>query len=198
MIVMLMTGDGEARTMFSAQDIGDVDEDGLPEFLDGWGNPIQFLRWAPGFIAKSSLMSGDSDADHDPFDPFRRSSPNVLNPLDTSYPPVMQSYIKALRGQNSPMTPSDPLVPSVRWVGFRLVPLIFSGGPDGSTDLMVAPDDPDESDEVIISDPATGALNPYLVNTEDTFATGGPSIGFFGDTEDNFTDNITNHLQEGR
>lgn len=29
-------------------EIGDTDGDGLPEFLDAWGNPIGFLLWAPG------------------------------------------------------------------------------------------------------------------------------------------------------
>lgn len=28
---------------------GDVDNDGYREFLDGWGQPIRWLRWAPGF-----------------------------------------------------------------------------------------------------------------------------------------------------
>lgn len=30
---------------FTSKEIGDTDNDGLPEFLDGWGNPIQFFRW---------------------------------------------------------------------------------------------------------------------------------------------------------
>ena len=188
--VMLMTGDGEARTMFSAQDIGDADEDGLPEFLDGWGNPIQFLRWAPGFIAKSSIMSGDSDADHDPFDPFRRSK--VLTPGEISnmiaWPPAssygapVNSYVSAMRGGNVPANGS---------VGFRLVPLIFSGGPDGSTDLSVQ--------QTAISDPNGGAFDPYVSDDDgDRYGNGTPVIGFLDDKEDNFTDNITNHLQEGR
>jgi len=33
----------------SAQDWGDTDQDGMPEFLDAWGKPIEFLRWAPGY-----------------------------------------------------------------------------------------------------------------------------------------------------
>jgi len=74
MIILLATGDGEARTLFSQQDIGDTDEDGAPEFLDGWGNPIGFIRWPSGFVAESDLMSGDADADHDPFDHFRRDN----------------------------------------------------------------------------------------------------------------------------
>ena len=34
---------------FHANDIGDVDGDGAPEFVDAWGRPIYFLRSAPGF-----------------------------------------------------------------------------------------------------------------------------------------------------
>jgi prepilin-type N-terminal cleavage/methylation domain-containing protein len=32
----------------SPQDWRDTDQDGMPEFVDAWGKPIQFLRWAPG------------------------------------------------------------------------------------------------------------------------------------------------------
>ncbi len=57
---------------FRASEIGDTDGDGMPEFLDGWGRPISFLRWAPGFIAPlSDLQSGDPNKDPDPLDPRR-------------------------------------------------------------------------------------------------------------------------------
>jgi hypothetical protein len=62
---------------FRASEIGDVDGDGMPEFLDGWGRPISFLRWAPGFTRApdgaplSDLQSGDPNKDPDPFDPRR-------------------------------------------------------------------------------------------------------------------------------
>jgi len=36
---------------FSPRDFGDADHDGMPEFHDAWGNPINFLRWAPGFVS---------------------------------------------------------------------------------------------------------------------------------------------------
>lgn len=102
MVVMLATADGEARTLFNESSIGDVDGDGAPEFLDAWGRPINFLRWAPGYESDlqtnaNSLDSDESawinqaDADHDPFDLFK----------------------------------SDP-------VAFRMVPLIFSAGSDES------------------------------------------------------------------
>ena len=68
MTIMLATGDGEARTLFGEQDIGDTDGDGAPEFLDGWGRPIQLIRWPAGFEI-SSLLSDDADADHDPMTP---------------------------------------------------------------------------------------------------------------------------------
>jgi hypothetical protein len=189
MTIMLMTGDGEARTMFAAQDIGDIDEDGLPEFLDGWGKPIQYLRWAPGYISKSPLMSGDPDSDHDPFDPFRRCAEGTANvntwPLPNSYPGMIGRYVRALRGGVSPVHPDS----GVRWVGFRLVPLIFSAGPDGSSDLTVATN-------LTVSDPNEGYLNPYLADDAGTyFANGGP---FTEDGEDETIDNVTNHLIDGR
>jgi type II secretory pathway pseudopilin PulG len=71
MIVTMATADGEALGMFRQSDIGDVDGDGAPEFLDAWGQPIQFLHAAPGFTAQSDLQSADPLADHDPFDHYR-------------------------------------------------------------------------------------------------------------------------------
>jgi prepilin-type N-terminal cleavage/methylation domain-containing protein len=112
LIIMNATGDGEARGMFKPNDIGDTDEDGAPEFIDGWGKPISFLRWAPGFNSDAQLSmaslqrqqaktNGDALVaqaildDHDPFDLFRLDNPTAAT----------------LRG-------------------WRLVPLIVSGGGD--------------------------------------------------------------------
>jgi prepilin-type N-terminal cleavage/methylation domain-containing protein len=92
MIVMNATGDGEAKSLFSESSIGDTDGDGAPEFLDGWGHPISFLRWAPGFasdiepnanelpdtnstpptgIGTNAAWEEAAKLDHDPFDLFR-------------------------------------------------------------------------------------------------------------------------------
>ncbi len=66
--LIVMTGTSSAREQFSESEIGDTDGDGLMEFLDGWGKPIYFLRWAPGFTSESTIQSGDPVNDHDPLD----------------------------------------------------------------------------------------------------------------------------------
>ena len=63
----------EAKGMFTAAEIGEPDGDGLKMFLDGWGKPINFLRWAPGFSDDSNIQVKDPtlgpNGHHDPFDP---------------------------------------------------------------------------------------------------------------------------------
>ena len=93
MIVML--GDSTAREQFADNEIGDTDGDDYPEFVDGWGRPIYFLRWAPGF-SDSDIQSNDPGADHDPFDPRK---------VDAG--------------------------------AFRLVPLVYSAGPDREYGLNI-------------------------------------------------------------
>ena len=124
MIIMLATADGEARTLFSPQDIGDADGDGAPEFHDGWGNPISFIRWPAGFVGESNLMTGDPDADPDPFDPFRRGlpSPPIPRPDVGYYPKALHDYVNIL---------NNPTVIT----GYRLVPLIYSPGSSGLSGL---------------------------------------------------------------
>jgi hypothetical protein len=71
-----------AMANFRTDEIGDRDGDKAPEFLDGWLNPIEFIRWAPGYsnlYASTVSTSGTSSpvqvADqtnyHDPLDPQR-------------------------------------------------------------------------------------------------------------------------------
>ncbi len=48
-VASVTSEDGSGLEQFSTAEIGDVDGDGLSEFLDGWGKPIQFLRWPAGF-----------------------------------------------------------------------------------------------------------------------------------------------------
>ncbi len=147
MIITMATGEGEALSFFGDREIGDVDNDGSPEFVDAWGKPISFLRWPAGFV--SELQSGDSESDHDPFDPLRR----------------------------------DP-------GAYRLTPLIYSAGPDELFDIRATKD-------FVYVPP----FDPYI--DTDAAMSGDQLIGEQrdspeGDGDDNWHDNIHNHLIGGR
>lgn len=62
----------DALENFRTDEIIDTDGDQAKEFSDGWGNPIAFMRWAPGF--SSPLQSNDPTNAHDPLDPLRTDS----------------------------------------------------------------------------------------------------------------------------
>lgn len=193
MFVMAATGDGEARTLFAKQDIADTDGDGAPEFVDGWGRPIGWMRWAPGVTSDLQARNPDgsrpAEVDHDPFDVYRRDTPTVTTPNLNLYPAVgatntsptfrnvyqenMRSRMVRAAGAN--MT---------HQMAYRLTPLIYSAGPDASSDMRTI------KPEVLVGAP----LDPYLANVGDSYADGtqtgapGPDGGS--------KDNITNHLIE--
>jgi prepilin-type N-terminal cleavage/methylation domain-containing protein len=169
LIVMYGTGDGEARTLFSSQDIGDVDADGAPEFLDGWGNPIEWIRWPAGYTSDLQPRNPDGsrpEGDHDPFDYFRRDSPAVQTPTEAAYPSILRPHVAQIRTRNQQQFPAT-----------RLVPLIFSAGPD------------QESNEpgywYLDRDVS---LDPYH-NLSD-----GTQEGLVHSDKDTWRDNITNHV----
>jgi len=61
------------RELFKESEFADTNNNGLPEFIDGWGRPIGFIRWPAGFISPfqpvDSNGSRDPMANHDQFDP---------------------------------------------------------------------------------------------------------------------------------
>jgi hypothetical protein len=57
--------DRSAMEFFNEREVGDVDNDGMPEILDGWGRPIVFARWAPGLQIVGSPQDREAP---DPFD----------------------------------------------------------------------------------------------------------------------------------
>ncbi|MGI9457354.1 MAG: type II secretion system protein [Aeoliella sp.] len=173
MVVMFATADGEARSLFNEQSIGDVDGDGAPEFLDAWGRPINFLRWAPGFESDLQANANNyvddtswttwisqADVDHDPFDLFR----------------------------------NDPFA-------FRVVPLIFSAGSDESYGLRtIKPSVTWRTANFALNSTTWGTQNrrTYIAQTSrvtpfQTF-TGDSETAFYGTIrDDTAADNIHNH-----
>jgi len=188
LVIMNATGDGEARTMFTKQDIGDVDKDGAPEFVDGWGRSISWIRWPAGVVSDLQPLNPDGtrpgESDHDPLDPFRRDSPTVINPAIGLYPTTLvgqqgvsfqETYRDNLRNRMQQAVPTKSHL-----MAYRLVPLIFSDGPDGESAMMFANDD------------ERTPLDPYYVNQDDGYQAGEPDQN----NKDATKDNITNHLIE--
>lgn len=92
---------------FRPDELGDTDDDRAAEFVDAWGKPIVFLRWAPGWLPPAStLQTDDPESRHDPLDPFRVDS-----------------------------HAADRLLPDR--TGYALVPLVASGGPDEIVGITV-------------------------------------------------------------
>lgn len=71
--------DQDAAEAFRSDEIGDVDGDSAPEFLDGWGRPIRFIRWPAAFT--SPLMDVQT---RDPLDHARVTGDWALVPLIVS------------------------------------------------------------------------------------------------------------------
>jgi prepilin-type N-terminal cleavage/methylation domain-containing protein len=62
----------DVMAQFRQDEMGDADADNAQEFLDGWGQPISFMRWPTGFVSPNSMVQVDDPVSrHDPFDPFR-------------------------------------------------------------------------------------------------------------------------------
>lgn len=173
LVVMNATGDGEARTLFSSQDIGDVDGDGAPEFLDGWGQPIKWIRWPSGFTSDLQPRNPDGsrpEGDHDPFDVFRRDSVAVQIPPVNSYPPALRPHIEQIRIRNQKLLRAS-----------RLVPLVYSAGPDQEIE---------EPGYWFFEDgsPLGTSLDPYQEMSD------GTQQGQTNIDKDTWRDNIHNHL----
>lgn len=116
MIVALGGFEPDALEFFRPDELGDIDGDGAPEFHDGWGRPIMFVRWPIGHPMPLSMSplgtppllttypaefaSGDADTRiPDPMDPWKITTTGTANDFEQFYDPA-------------------------------LIPLIYSGGPD--------------------------------------------------------------------
>ncbi len=173
LILATMQSDGKSvLDVFSASEIGDTDNDGVPEILDPWGVPIVFIRWPAGFL---------SDA---PLNPLL--SPNQL---------MVTSQIQD--GTEAP-DPFDPLKVDPRWSNasstfkpFALKPLICSCGQDREIGLVTFDYDPSAPGTIIPLFQYDQGNDPYikLPNCQrwlaEPFESG-----------EGYQDNITNHYVE--
>jgi len=159
----------EALEAFHGSEVADTDGDGLLEFVDAWGKPIQFLRWAPAF--------SDSDLQQDVLKmagDFPKTGPQSekVTWWRAREIPLLDAMKRASANQ------PDLLDERTDTIGWFLYPLIYSAGPDGKygiTDEMMngtVPQSPTAENE--------GILDPFM------FPLGMP------DGSEHF-DNIHNH-----
>lgn len=167
MVVMNACGDGEARTLFPESSIGDTDGDGAPEFLDGWGHPIDFLRWAPGFRSDAQVNANDLDSASTPSDAWAAAAASDHDQFD-----LYRTDTNA----------------------FRLLPLVFSVGRDEEGGLVTMPQSVRWTGNPSVTTPfvvgSAPKLQPWQLSNygSDTFYLGA------NDGTKAETDNLTNHL----
>jgi hypothetical protein len=205
-VSVMRDGDSNGLDFFKESEIQDTDDDGIPEIVDGWGRPIEFLRWAPGFVAVRGndgawgVLNVDDDGVNGTDDLGERGWPNSDDEL--------VSDIHDRDASKSP-DPFDPLKVDPRWGDndpnnnpynpsndpFALYPVIYSAGRDQlygistdyDTDPNTQPPPCQNYDRFRYSTDSQFPNDPYHV-----FTLGGAQ-SMFGLPDKNGIDNITNH-----
>jgi len=134
-----VVGDSPIGTdTFSAQETKDADGDGLPEFIDAWGNPIRFYRW-PTRLFRSGGVNNSGQ-----LQPITQTDVSYVQQLFTTLPVFTGNLMNDLARD-----PDDPLQSCTAVPGFESnyhtpatfhVFLVVSAGPDGVLGLY-EPDD---------------------------------------------------------
>ncbi|MGD9127640.1 MAG: prepilin-type N-terminal cleavage/methylation domain-containing protein [Planctomycetia bacterium] len=82
LLYMIIMGMPDAAEQFASFEIGDTNDNGLKEFVDGWGHPIRFLRWAPGIDPNlSDIQKKDDTSPFDPYGYYKSVGGYTLYPL---------------------------------------------------------------------------------------------------------------------
>jgi len=211
-------GDKSALDYFSTDEIGDLDGDGMKEILDGWGQPIAFLRWAPGYAQQPGLdgvwgNSGDDDVNGTTDDVFEAGWPNSDDVAASPVTPQTRIAVKHPTLTTIPFAPDpyDPLRTDPRWsdadtasAPYALKPLIFSAGLDKSYDVSTVLEDHDASPVKEFRYSQTANYTPLGMHPpNDPYFIPPPAwnqlpVGTVGDIDldgnpRGWTDNITNH-----
>lgn len=188
-------------------EIGDLDQDGMPEILDSWGKPIAFIRWAPGFLehpgpdftfgttddipSYSNLQILDAEGSPDPFDPLRVDKRPPPPPLAPPWP--------------AEMDPTGTGTAEYQF-NFALYPLVVSSGPDELLDIVRFDYDPSNPSTQVAFNFYRSGTNPYpppgwttLINDPySVLPTCQKRLGEPFLESGGYKDNITNHgLGEG-
>ena len=131
---------GASADEFRESEIADTDGDGLPEFVDGWGNPLRFYRW-----------------------PTRLIDPTAPSPFD----PVFETQNDPTEVDLTPSDDSDGNLRRVTLWERELAEVVMKGLPPAPTPLgsstprdllLTDPDDPVGFLYTFLEDPALKAM----------------------------------------
>lgn len=119
-----------ASEMLRTRDIGDTDNDGMPEILDPWGVPVGFMRWPCGF-----KLTPDWDVIVDsPASTATRTNwtelVTIKNELERDSIDTLLIDPRYLDSQGA-----APPVNATAEDPFQLTPMIVSAGRDGEFDI---------------------------------------------------------------
>ena len=156
-----MSADG-GRASFNDSEIGDVDNDGAEEFVDGWGTPIRFLRWPVGFV-------DDPRQDASGFAHFGHLSDIMPAKAPVNVDSIPDCKVDA----ESHHDPFDRA--GVHESAYRLFPLIYSAGPDRVFDIYSGGDSSVNDNPYEDVDADDSPCDDY--DPEDSFTEGTPSVG---------------------
>jgi prepilin-type N-terminal cleavage/methylation domain-containing protein len=207
-LTTMRDGDKSALDYFTTDEIGDADNDGMKEILDGWGTPIEFLRWPAGYAEQPGpdgawgVANFDDDGNGVTDDPAEAGWPGSDDVVPKT--PQTRSYRKA-------PDPYDPAKVDPRWgtyagvapnayaltapQPYALYPLIFSAGPDRLYDIDVVGSLIYIKTYSTAAQPNTPPNDPYYTGPSSTMAIVGRFMDADGDGTLSYSDNITNHAQ---
>lgn len=140
---LLVEGQGPLGSVFTADDfrdneVRDTDGDGLPEFIDAWGEPIQFYRWPIGFVDDTG--TGLSTHGQKGFGTYQPLEPRQQNALDPNQQLVNPAWWDGTFNDSSPFaltTSTTPLSGAANAVQTYFTLLIDpNAGATGSAGLL--------------------------------------------------------------
>ena len=198
-LYMIVMNIPEAAEQFHASEIGDIDDDGLPEFHDAWGRVIEFVRWPVGFVNHENLEALNKGGS----EPQGPAGVEDEPPLFWDSPSELQSG-----DRDTEPDPFDPrrVAGGFAVYSFAVYPLIYSAGPDGQYDTYQGYADSTNPSDAIQYRVVNGILDPYDPN-ELSPDSDGRKLCYVGQPRDesptnkelNHYDNIHNHrLETGR
>ena len=162
-----VVGGRPAIANIPSANLGDTDDDQMLEILDGWGEPLQFIRWPVGYLDPNQTID---TASPDNFDAFRS---------DFAY----QAGAGSAQVHDVNYDAADPKLGHLTQTAspWALRPLVISAGEDGELGIALNPWT-SSTDEVTdysywVDPPPNPPNSPYSLWPNDTDHMGDEALG---------------------